>query len=328
MQDAARPQTHAASSANALPGARLPVTIVGGYLGAGKTTLINHLLRHAGGRRLAIVVNDFGDIAIDADLIEARSADTISIAGGCVCCSIGSDLLQTLERLRGAPVAFDQVLIETSGVALPRSVRAAVSLAAGFDVAATIVLADAATIVRQACDRYVGDTVLAQLAAADLLVLTKCDLVAADPPEALERWLEENGVVAPVLRAVEGRLPPEILLGEAAPERPPNARPDVLRAFAHRGAEYDTEAFAVERGVDARQLAAALAAHCPPLVRAKGVVPSHDGSMQVIQLVGRQWRVGPAAAGVAGPGRLVAIAAGSKIDRAAIRAAIADATVG
>ncbi len=71
--------------------AGLPVTVIGGYLGSGKTTLVNHLLRHAGSLRLAVLVNDFGELPIDADLIETRGEGVISIAGGCVCCSFGSD---------------------------------------------------------------------------------------------------------------------------------------------------------------------------------------------------------------------------------------------
>ena len=88
----------------------VPLTILGGYLGAGKTTLLNHLLRHAEGRRIAVVVNDFGSVDIDGDLIESRSGDAISIAGGCVCCGFGDDLLDTLHALRDAPEPFDHVV--------------------------------------------------------------------------------------------------------------------------------------------------------------------------------------------------------------------------
>ena len=114
------------------PSARVPVTVVGGYLGAGKTTLVNHLLRNAGGRRLAILVNDFGSLPIDADLIEAEEDDLISIAGGCVCCSFGSDLMGALMKLAARTPAPDHLLIETSGVALPGSVARSVALLAAF----------------------------------------------------------------------------------------------------------------------------------------------------------------------------------------------------
>ena len=89
---------------------RLPVSVIGGYLGAGKTTLVNHLLRHANGRRLAVLVNEFGDLPIDADLIEAEEDGLISISGGCVCCSFGNDLIAALGDLAKmtlrAPITF------------------------------------------------------------------------------------------------------------------------------------------------------------------------------------------------------------------------------
>jgi G3E family GTPase len=106
----------------------IPVTIVGGYLGAGKTTLVNHLLRHSQGRRIAVLVNDFGELAIDAELIEARDGDMLQLAGGCVCCSFGSDLLAALLRLRDMQPAPRHILIETSGVALPGAVARTLTL--------------------------------------------------------------------------------------------------------------------------------------------------------------------------------------------------------
>lgn len=105
----------------------LPVTIIGGYLGAGKTTLVNHLLRNANGARLAVLVNEFGELPIDEDLIEAQDDMMISIAGGCVCCSYGNDLtLAMLDMARMQPRP-DHVILEASGVALPGAIAAAVS---------------------------------------------------------------------------------------------------------------------------------------------------------------------------------------------------------
>ena len=110
----------------------LPVTLIGGYLGAGKTTLVNHLLRTADGLRLAVLVNEFGALPIDAELIEARGEKVISIAGGCVCCSYGSDLMAALMDLEEIAGDIDHVLIETSGVALPGQVARSVGLLAGY----------------------------------------------------------------------------------------------------------------------------------------------------------------------------------------------------
>ena len=314
----------------------MPLTILGGYLGAGKTTVLNHLLRHADGRRIAVVVNDFGSVNIDADLVEGRSEDTISIAGGCVCCGFGDDLLETLQSLRDAPEPFDHVVIETSGVALPRNLRATVSLAPGIAVAATIVLADAESVQRLAGDRYVGDTVRDQLQSADLLLLTKCDLLPAESLDAVEAWLRAQAS-APVLRAVDGAVPVAVLLGDFAraprSEGPDSAGPSVLgvqarlRPPAHATAQYDTEALTIDAPLHPQRLAEALAALSPPLVRAKGLVPGPDGQLHTVQLVGRRASVGPAPAQASGTGRLVAIAAGEPLDREALRAAIAAATV-
>lgn len=327
----------------------VPLTILGGYLGAGKTTVLNHLLRHARGSRIAVVVNDFGTVNIDADLIEARDERAISIAGGCVCCGFGDDLLDTLRTLRDAPDPFDHIVIETSGVALPANLRATVSLLQGVRVTATIVLADAESVRRQARDRYVGDTVREQLRAADLLLLTKGDLMPGDRLDEVEAWLRGQ-TPAPVLRAVMGAVPAEVLLG-TAPEgatsdpgasarraAPPTAKGSgtgplrtgsggALRPPAHGVARFDTDAFEVDAPVDARRLAAALAATTPPLARAKGLVRTIDGGLQVVQVVGRRASAEPAPSNATGKGRLVAISAGGPLDRDAVRAAIEAATL-
>lgn len=333
----------------------LPLTILGGYLGAGKTTMLNHLLRHAGGRRIAVVVNDFGAVNIDADLIEARNEQAISLAGGCVCCGFGDDLLDTLRTLRDAPQPFDHLVIETSGVALPANLRATVSLLPGVAVAATIVLADAESVRRQAGDRYVGDTVRAQLQAADLLLLTKGDLLRDDQVDAVETWLRGQAT-GPVLRAVMGAVPSTILLdapedpratstdlhGRPAglsPEQPVDGRESAepsgllrpgggaLRPPAHVSARFDTGTFDVDPPVDPHRLAAALAAMTPPLARAKGLVRAQDGRLHVVQVVGRRGSAEPAPANATARGRLVAISAGGPLDRGAVCAAIEGATV-
>lgn len=151
----------------------LPVTLIGGYLGAGKTTLVNHLLRTADGLRLAILVNEFGALPIDADLIEARGEKVIAIAGGCVCCSYGSDLMAALMDLEVVAEEIDHVLIETSGVALPDQVARSLDLLAGYAHDGTVVLADAETVRARARDDYLSDTIAAQLESGDLLLLNK-----------------------------------------------------------------------------------------------------------------------------------------------------------
>ena len=181
--------------------APLPTVVIGGYLGAGKTTLVNHLLRHAGGRRIAVLVNDFGEVDIDADLIVGQDGEVLSLAGGCVCCSFGSDLVGTLMALPERSPPPEVVLIELSGVALPAAVVRSARLAPGIDVVGTLVVLDAADVARQAADRYVGDTVRQQLADADLLLLNKTDLVDAAALPALRHALQALARGPPGCRA-------------------------------------------------------------------------------------------------------------------------------
>jgi G3E family GTPase len=282
----------------------LPVTIVGGYLGAGKTTLVNHLLRTADGLRLAVLVNDFGALPIDAALIEARDGNVIALTGGCVCCSFGDDLgegLQALERLVPRP---EHVLIEASGVALPDALAAAVGLRSGFAVEAVVVLADAETVEARARDRYMGDTIRRQLAAADLVVLNKTDLVSTAAAEARAAWLATVAPHASVIRSREARLPVALLVG---PQEQQSPRPHTHHHDEHTDL-YASAHCTVPYSVDARALATLLAESDPPLLRAKGFVRDSSGDVVTIQVVGRRWRVTPASSHVGRHGRLVAIA--------------------
>jgi len=215
----------------------IPVSLIGGYLGAGKTTLVNSLLRHAGGRRLAVLVNEFGALPIDADLIAARDDNLISISGGCICCSFGSDLVAALIdiRTRGQPI--DHLLIETSGVALPGSIVQSIALLPGLAIDGVIVLADAETVEERADDRYMGDTVRGQLAGADIVVLNKVDLVSPERVAAISRRLAEIAPGARIVPAAKADIPAEIILG-GQPE--PRSMAPRLQPSRHRTSGYET----------------------------------------------------------------------------------------
>lgn len=316
-----------------LPG----VTILGGYLGAGKTTLLNHLLRHADGRRIAVLVNDFGDIGIDAALIEARTEDLLELAGGCVCCSFGSDLVGALRAIARRRPRPDHVVIETSGVALPAPVAQAVGLVPGLRVDATVVLCDAQTVRLRMADRYVGETVAAQLAQADLIVLNKLDLVPTDARPELQAWLAQRHPGVEVVAAVQAAAPVELVLGwpdpvldrDAAVRRRSTARGSVFtdragswrnRHAAPGAGAFVSASFPIAHPVDVRQLAQGLAAPHLGLLRAKGVMRDQDGSSVVLQLVGSRIEIGdraPAAAGLEA-GTLVCIGLRGRFAGAAI----------
>ena len=191
-------------------GRRAPFTLLGGYLGAGKTTIVNYLVRNASGRRLVVLVNDVGAVNVDAALIAAHDGVTMSLTNGCVCCSIADDLGQTLEQVRQLPEPPDHVVLELSGVAEPGRVSAWANTA-GFRLDGIVVAVDAELIGTQLGRPDVGETVAAQLDAADLIVLTKIDLVADGGQVA--RGHVATHAAAPIVTAIDGSVGAEVLLG-------------------------------------------------------------------------------------------------------------------
>lgn len=295
----------------------IPVTVIGGYLGAGKTTLVNHLLRYAGGLKLAVMVNDFGALPIDQDLIESQDGNVIGIAGGCVCCSYGSELVDGLIDMAARVPRPDAMIIETSGVALPGPVASSVTLVAGYEVDGVVVLADAETVRERGRDRYLADTIGRQLADANLVVLNKVDLVDAAALAETRAWLGEKAPQARMIETAQSALPVDVVIGGRLGYAPPAG----LRLDRHVMANYVTRSFSVPDGIDPLKLAAALADPALGLLRAKGFVGGDDGKDYALQVVGSRATVSVAGAGVT-PSGLVVIGLKSSIDIAAIERAV------
>lgn len=283
----------------------VPVTVIGGYLGAGKTTLVNHLLRTADGLRLAVLVNDFGALPIDRDLIVGSDGDTLEISGGCICCSYGSDLMEALLDLPRRRPGIDRVLIETSGVALPGMVASAVGLLQDYAVDGTVVLADAETVRTQAANIYIGDTITRQLAAADLVILNRCDLVTEAARDETLRWVEAEAPNGRVIPAERCTVPAELVLGlHPGGDRTSN----ILRTPGGVAASllYESVSLTPDGPVDVERLARALTAPTSGVLRAKGFLRDKDGRLVILQVVGRRFEITDAPAD-ATPGTLVVI---------------------
>ena len=306
----------------------LPVTVIGGYLGAGKTTLVNHLLRERDGKRIAVLVNDFGELSIDDDLIESTDGNVMRLAGGCVCCSFGNDLVAVLVDIVLTEPRPDHILIETSGVALPGAVARTLQLLSALALDAVVVLADAETLRMRAADPYVGDTVLQQLRDADLLVLNKADLVAPAALDALLAWLA--GIVPSVRIIVteHARLSPAVVMGTDLPAlhagRPLGAAmlagpTSTLRALQANDV-FESVSLEFAHAVDCMALGQALGAPALGLVRAKGLMRNLDGQPCALQVVGARAAVTPSAHSRPDDGRLVCIGVRGKVDRATIDA--------
>ena len=301
-----------------------PVTLIGGYLGAGKTTLVNHLLRNAGGRRLAVLVNEFGALPIDADLIVAREDNLISISGGCICCSFGSDLVAALIDLKQRGNPIDHLLIETSGVALPGSIVQSLALLPGLALDGVIVLADAETIEERARDRYMSDTVLGQLAHADIILLNKIDLVSQQRADTISNWLAATVPGARVLPVRNANVPLDIVIGQHVGRQVGEssiAPSEHHEHQTHQTEDYTPLSLEIDSPCDVERLARNLAEPRLGLLRAKGFLRGLDGKLVTLHVVGRRAQVEAAPAGVEGPGRLVCIGLKAEINRDAILAA-------
>jgi cobalamin biosynthesis protein CobW len=336
---------------------RIPATIVTGFLGAGKTSLVRHLIGAATGHRLAIIVNEFGELGIDRELLLGcgnelcEDGDIVELANGCICCTVADDFLPTLTKLIERPAPPDHILIETSGLALPKPLVQAfawpeIRTATTVDGVLTVIDAAAlaagrfaddpeAVAAQRAADPTIehdnpleevfGD----QLACADLVILNKTDLIA---PAELARLTDEIGArLRPGVRIVtarDGKVAPSVALGiDAAAEDDLAARPSVHELEGEHDHD-DFDSFVLTLDGEAEdalydRLTAAIRAH--DILRVKGfvAVPGRD-RRQIVQAVGdrvqhyfdRPWEPGEARAT-----RLVVI--GKKgLDRAAIAAAL------
>lgn len=260
----------------------IPLTILSGYLGAGKTTLVNHLLRHASGQKLAILVNEFGELPIDEDLIEAEGDDLIALAGGCVCCSYGDDLITGIAQLSNLASPPDHIILEASGVALPGSIGKSVSLINGITLQGIIVLVDAELLQSQLSNEYISDTIERQLAAADLVILNKTDLADHDALESVRTMIREHSTTCSIFNCIEAKVPPQLILSDY-----PNNYLDNTHGHV---ANLNVETLTMLDPINPEEFANKLAAD-KTVLRAKGhFVSSEDNCLYILQLVGSRYR--------------------------------------
>ncbi|MFT6530878.1 MAG: cobalamin biosynthesis protein CobW [Limimaricola cinnabarinus] len=260
--------------------AKIPATVVTGFLGAGKTTLIRHLLENAKGKRIALVINEFGDLGVDGGILKGcgiencRDEDVVELSNGCICCTVADDFIPTMEKLLDRDEPVDHIVIETSGLALPQplirafnwpgistrvTVDGVVTVVDGKAVAEGRFAHDIAAIdaQRAADDGLDHETPLSelfedQIAAADMIVVNKTDLLDPAEAEALVARLksEARGGVQ-VVRATMGALPVEVLLGQgAAAEADMEARHEVHHHHDHDDEDDDHHDAAHHHGHD------------------------------------------------------------------------------
>jgi cobalamin biosynthesis protein CobW len=221
---------------------KIPATVITGFLGAGKTTLIRKLLENANGRRIALIINEFGDVGIDGEVLKGCGQsvcgedDIVELANGCICCTVADDFIPTMSQLLDRDVPPDHIVIETSGLALPQplvkafnwpEIRSRVTVDGVVTVVDSAAVADgrfahdeqAVQSKREADAAVDHESPLEelfedQIACADMIVLNKADLLSDDALDKVETGLKRearNGVV--MLRVSHGDVPPDVLLG-------------------------------------------------------------------------------------------------------------------
>lgn len=268
-----------------------PLTVVGGFLGAGKTSLINHLLRDDHGLRLAVIVNDFGAIDLDARILGDSGGMVLGLANGCVCCSAVNGLMAAFDAVLDLSPAPDHVIIEASGVGDPRRIAAFGRGNPDLSLDAIVSVVDGERFIDQAADPLVGDLARAQVSAADIVVVAKADLAAA---ERLAATGDRVRALAPkaalvigsgaraALAALTGRL------GATSPRSAPapDPKPD-LTGLGHVALR---RAGPLERAT----MEAWARLWAGRVLRAKGVVALAEASdPHLFQLAGSRWSLTP-----------------------------------
>jgi cobalamin biosynthesis protein CobW len=339
---------------------KIPTTVITGFLGAGKTTLIRHLLQNAGGRRIALIVNEFGDVGVDGELLKGCNDaacpedDIVELANGCICCTVADDFLPTMQKLLDRPNPPEHIIIETSGLALPKPLVKAfqwpdIRTRATVDGVIALIDADAVAAGRFATDEVALAAARAadpnldhdspleelfeeQLVCADMVVLNKTDLVSADALARVEDQVNaETRPGVRIVRADHGAVDIATLLGlTAAAEDDLDSRPSHLDAEEEHDHD-DFDSFVISGGeiADVAPLLAAMgeliAEH--DILRMKGMIAIEGRpARMVIQAVGpriqhyfdRAWTAGEARIS-----QLVVIGQNG-LDRAAIGAALGE----
>ncbi|CDY78480.1 Putative metal chaperone, involved in Zn homeostasis, GTPase of COG0523 family [Caballeronia glathei] len=194
--------------------------VLGGYLGAGKTTVLNALLTQPHGRRVAVMVNDFGEVNIDARLVRAQSDDLIELQNGCICCSIGGALVEALTRVAARSPRPDVLLIEASGVSDPGRIAQIGLVGRDFRLQGIVVMVDACGLDATLAHPLVGDMAREQIAAATVLAVTKLDLLPEAAHAPIFAKLASLARTRLIVAADHGVVAPELVFGTvAAPAR-------------------------------------------------------------------------------------------------------------
>lgn len=321
--------------------AKPAVTVLTGFLGAGKTTLVNHLLSSDHGRRIAVIVNEMGEIGIDSDLIVSSDEEIVEMANGCICCTltVRSDLADALRKLLARPDPPDYFLIETSGMADPAPVAQALftdKLAARVEVDGIVTIVDACHadgrldgLQPEQHDSHDGGVsqLVDQIVCADRIVVNKVDLVDERTCREVEQRIRALNNTAPMIRSRYAEVDPDQLLGIGAFGRSPlTAAPGFLDGGYTHSHDPGVEAVSIEIGGDLDEerlsdwIQGLVESRSADIYRLKGIIAAAGRRDQLIlQGVHSMYELYSGAAWPAGPRRTRLVVIGRDFDGGALR---------
>lgn len=269
-----------------------PVTIVGGFLGSGKTSLLNHILTRTNGKRVAVLVNDFGAINVDAKLIVAIEGETVSMLNGCVCCTIRDDLLIEVERLLASEDPPEHIVIETSGVSKPVSVAETFinpSVQSFVDVRIIVVL-DALLAFDEQAEYH--DLAIDHIRLADLVVINKTDLVTSQQLSDLKRKVESIAGRSRIWETSFGEVPLQLIFDDLANRAMACVQSVHAREpeHPHHDYEFKTWTYCSEASWSFNALQRAMETLPSDIYRAKGIVrlDLETGDYGILQVTGKR----------------------------------------
>ena len=270
----------------------VPALVVSGFLGAGKTTLVKHLINDARqqGLRLAVVSNEFGELGIDRALLQEEGGPGyVELEGGCVCCQLSGELLNTLQNL-WETIHPDRIVVETSGVALPFETlmtfwREPVTKWVGESLAVVVVNAE-----QVAEGRDLEGTFEQQVSSADLLVLNKMDLVVEDSLTCLKGTLESMAPGAPLIRSIQGQIDSQVVFPPTSAEATSLKRKSKPALVPHTHEAFESQELTFPDNITPEQLLQQL--QSLQALRIKGIVNTSEG-LKLVQGVGSRVDLSP-----------------------------------
>jgi G3E family GTPase len=270
---------------------RVPITLISGFLGSGKTTVLNELLSGNHGLKLAVIVNDFGSVNIDASLIKAEDSAMISLENGCICCSSSGQLTEAIDNVIGLEEPPDAIVVEASGVADPQSTLFLALTNKKIKLDGLVTVVDADSVLERLHERRLEVLIERQIEAADVVLLNKADLASKERLVKIQKWIASKAPQAVVVESKFGNVPPAVLVGLESAYFEGNRDPQTEMRHHHHDDELETWTFSSPIPLDRDSLMEVMRSLPETIIRAKGILQMKDEPEHrvIFQLVGKRW---------------------------------------